>query len=85
MQLARDAEEPHDLCEDEIIKANCRAYDNIDKREARAERKEQIASKVVDRIKSIKKMIKTNVRAKLQQQVAIAHGQAGGAEVDPEA
>lgn len=68
----------------EIIEANRRAYDNIDKREESIEKKEQVAGKVIDRIKHFKKVIKTNVRAKLAQQVGLARKEAEGEEVDPE-
>ena len=44
--------------EKEIIEANCRAYDDMDKKEARIQKKEEIAGKVIDRIKHFKKHIK---------------------------
>ena len=50
--------------EKEIIEANCRAYDEMDKKEARIEKKEEIAGKVIDRIKHFKKHIKEKVRSK---------------------
>ena len=44
--------------EQRVREANIRAYDNLDKREARNDRKEKIAGKVIDKIKNIKKMLK---------------------------
>ena len=44
-----------DPTEKEIIEANCRAYDAMDRKEERIEKKEEMAGKVIDRIKHIKK------------------------------
>ena len=54
-----------DIENKEIIEANRRAYDSIDKREEILEKKEKVAGKVLDRIQHFKKVIKKNVRAKL--------------------
>ena len=43
------------MTEEEAIKLNCLAYDTIDQREANNEKKEEIAGKVIDRIKLYKK------------------------------
>ena len=51
----------------EIIQANCRAYDRLDKQEARYERKSEIAEKVIAKIKNVKKLIKDKVRSKVEQ------------------
>ena len=66
------------------MEANRRAYDEIDKREEALEKKEAVAGKVIDRIKHFKKVIKTNVRAKLAEQVNLSRRVADGEEVDPE-
>ena len=71
--------------EKEIIEANCRAYDAIDKKEARIQKKEEIAGKVIDRIKHFKKQIKSKVRSKFNQQLMIQSKQMRGEEIDPEA
>ena len=44
--------------EEDVIEANRRAYDKLDKREARNDRKDEIAGKVIGRIKTIKKLVK---------------------------
>ena len=41
--------------EKEIIEANCRAYDAMDKKEARIAKKEIVAGKVIERVKHFKK------------------------------
>ena len=46
----------------ELIQANCRAYDQLDKNEERNDKKEQLAGKVIDRIKHLKKAVKQRVR-----------------------
>ena len=40
-----------ELTENEMIEYNRRAYDSIDQREERIEKKEKISGKVLDRIK----------------------------------
>ena len=47
-----------DAWEKQIIEANCRAYDRLDRKEARNDRKAEIAEKAIGKIKSIKKLIK---------------------------
>lgn len=47
-----------ELTDEDIIEANRRAYDKLDKREARNDRKDEIAGKVLGRIKTIKKLVK---------------------------
>ena len=47
-----------EVTDEDIIEANRRAYDNLDKREARNDRKDEIAGKVIGRIKTIKKLVK---------------------------
>jgi len=41
-----------------MIEANCRAYDALDKKEERTEKKNEVAGQVIDRIKHFKKHIK---------------------------
>jgi hypothetical protein len=52
------ADEGKELTDKDLIAANCKAYDNLDKREARNDRKDEIAGKVLGRIKNIKKLVK---------------------------
>ena len=47
-----------EVTDEDIIEANRRAYDKLDKREARNDRKDEIAGKVLGRIKTIKKLVK---------------------------
>lgn len=47
-----------EVTDEDIIEANRRAYDKLDKREARNDRKDEIAGKVIGRIKTIKKLVK---------------------------
>ena len=44
--------------EQKLREANIRAYDRLDQREARNDKKEMIAGKVIGKIKNIKKMLK---------------------------
>lgn len=61
-----------DPAEKDLIEANCRAYDMLDKREARNDKKDELAGKVIDRIKSVKKMIKKRVRNQVGKQLELA-------------
>jgi len=47
-----------EVTDEDVIEANRRAYDKLDKREARNDRKDEIAGKVIGRIKTIKKLVK---------------------------
>lgn len=51
--------------ESEIIEANCMAYDTLDQREDNLEKNSEMAGQVMDRIKSIKKLVKDQVRTKV--------------------
>ena len=53
------------MTDKDIIDANCKAYDNLDKREARNDRKDAIAGQVLGRIKNIKKLVKQKVRGQI--------------------
>ena len=56
----------------------------MDKVEERNEKKDKIAGKVMDRIKHLKKTVKKNVRAKMNEQLILAEKEAQGEDVDPE-
>ena len=46
----------------DLIDAQCRAYDNMDKQMEKDEKKEELAGVVLDRIKKVKKIVKNRVR-----------------------
>ena len=62
---------PPDMTDDEIIEANRRAYDRMDKNEERNERKNEVAGKVLGKIKNIKKMVKDRVRSQVDKQLEL--------------
>ena len=60
------------------IKAAQRSYDNIDRREKKAEQREKNADQLYSGIKSYKKKIKNRLKKEIANQVMLAESQANG-------